>query len=188
MATHHENKLYPTHHSFFQCFLVSDAAGWIIFDKCMFDGSFKYQTQKAKGKQFLFAVHLYGFHVCKWHSEWQRAAVPVWSRCGWWRRCRSSSSGIWMFAVLGWCGRSAGAAAGAPSRQRLAYTRTTEKNHATHINWHQEPLSVWVCHVMTSVSYPAAVVLNQVQSDSSHAPIIAACVDLQQTNHHQPHF
>lgn len=51
-----------------------------------------------------------------------------------------------MFAVLGWCGRSAGAAAGAPSRQRLAYTRTTEKNHATHINWHQEPLSVWVCH------------------------------------------
>lgn len=38
---------------------------------------------------------------------------------------------------------------------------------------------------MSSVSYPAAVVLNQVQFNSSHAPIIAACVDLQQTNHHR---
>jgi len=47
-----------------------------------------------------------------------------------------------MFAVLGWCGRSAGAAAGAPSRQRLGYNRTTVKSHATDINWHQEWLPV----------------------------------------------
>lgn len=53
-----------------------------------------------------------------------------------------------MFAVLGWCGRSAGAAAGAPSPQRLGYNRTTVKRHVTDINWHEEYISVKPQHII----------------------------------------
>lgn len=61
--------------------------------------------------------------------------LPVWSRCGSWRRSHSFSSGTWASAACGWCGHSTGAAAGAPLHQRSASIHATaRKQSRTHQN------------------------------------------------------
>lgn len=58
--------------------------------------------------------------------------LPVWSRCGSWRRSHSFSSGTWACAACGWCAHSIGAAAGAPLHQRSASIHATTRKTRQH--------------------------------------------------------